>query len=203
MKAKIIALFIICTSAVSLFSGCSDGNSELSEPTTVASNQPTTETMLTHRDDISYVASYDKENKKINTTLTNNTCDDVIFYGNTYNLYKKVENGWESKGFEYATYAMGYYLFPYPEMNSIDHIHSAYNTAGENINFTEEKEKGGLDAGEYKITMTFDVYPESEGKPIPHNEDETISIENPDGKYLNASKAKHEEVVVGADFTVE
>ena len=64
MKAKIIALFIICTSAVSLFSGCSDGNSELSEPTTVASNQPTTEAMLTQRDDISYVASYDKENKK-------------------------------------------------------------------------------------------------------------------------------------------
>ena len=87
MKTKIIALFIICTSAVSLFAGCSDGNSKLSEPTTVASNQPTTETMLTHRDDISYVASYDKENKKINTTLTNNTGDDVIFYGNTYNLY--------------------------------------------------------------------------------------------------------------------
>ena len=51
--------------------------------------------------------------------------------------------------------------------------------------------------------MTFDVYPDSEASTIPHNEDETISIENPDGKYLNASKAKHEEVVVGADFTVE
>ena len=51
--------------------------------------------------------------------------------------------------------------------------------------------------------MTFDVYPDSEASTIPHNEDETISIEIPDGKYLNASKAKHEEVVVGADFTVE
>lgn len=203
MKTKIIALFIICTSAVSLFAGCSDGNSKLSEPTTVASNQPTTETMLTQRDDISYVASYDKENKKINTTLTNNTGDDVIFYGNTYNLYKKVGNSWESTGFEYATYAMGYYLFPYPEINSIDLIHSAYNTAGENINFTEEKEKGGLDAGEYKITMTFDVYPESEGKPIPLEEDSTYPSENPKGLYFDINDAPHENVTVWAEFTVK
>ena len=195
MKTKIIALSLLITIVFSFSAGCSESNPDVS--------QPTTEVAPIKRDDIDYIASYDKENKKINTTLTNNTRDEVISYAHTYKLYKKVGNDWESIGFEYATYAMAYYLFPYDDINSVDFSHSAYNTAGENINFTEEKEKGGLDAGDYKITMTFNVYPDSEASTIPHKENETITADNPDGKYLNAAKAKHEEVTVGADFTVE
>ena len=204
MKTKIIAISLLTISAFSIFAGCSEGNSAVSEPTTtVASTQPpTTEAVPIERDDIGFTASYDKENKKINTTLTNNTGDDVIYYGNLYNLYKKVENDWEPIGFERATYATAHYLFPYDDIKSVDLNHSAYNTAGENINYTEEKEKGGLDAGEYKITMTFDVYPETEAKILPTESDMTYPPENPKGMYFDIKTAQHEKVMVSAEFTV-
>lgn len=194
MKTKIIALSLLITTVFSFSAGCSESNPDVS--------QPTTEVAPIKRDDIDYIASYDKENKKINTTLTNNTRDEVISYAHTYKLYKKVGNDWESIGFEYATYAMAYYLFPYDDINSVDFSHSAYNTAGENINFTEEKEKGGLDAGDYKITMTFDVYPETEAKILPTESDMTYPPENPKGMYFDIKTAQHEEVMVSAEFTV-
>ena len=203
MKTKTIALSLICTSVISVFAGCSESNSAVSEPTTIAQTQPTTEVTPIERDDIDYTASYDKENKKINTTLTNNTGDDVISYLHTYNLYKKVANDWESIGFERATYSTANYLFPYDDINSVDLDFSAYNTAGENINFTEEKEKGGLDAGEYKITMTFDVYPESVAKILPTEADMTYPSENPKGMYFDSNEDEHEEVIVSAEFTVD
>lgn len=205
MKTKIIAISLLITSAFSILTGCSEGNSAVSEPTTtIASTQPpTTEAVPIERDDIDFTASYDKENKKINTTLTNNTGDDVIMYNNLYGLYKKVGNEWEATGFEYATYATAHYLFPYDDIKSVDLNHSAYNTAGENINYTEEKEKGGLDAGEYKVTMTFDVYPESEAKILPTDADMTYPSYNPNGMYFDSKEAKYEEVMVSAEFTVE
>lgn len=191
MKAKFIALALICTSAISAFAGCSESD--------IVSTPKTTD-----RTDIAFVASYDENNKEINTTLTNDTEDEIILYKSEYQLYKKLEEDkWQIIRFDYEATGEANYLFTDDGLNSDDIDFSAYNTTGENLNLDEEKEKGGLDAGEYKITMTFDVYPDSEASTIPHNEDETISIENPDGKYLNASKAKHEEVVVGADFTVE
>ncbi len=199
MKRKIIAISLIITSAFSILTGCSEGSSELSEPTP----QPATEATPIERDDIDFTASYDKENKKINTTLTNNTGDDVISYNHMYKLYKKVGNDWESISFAYADYLMAYYLFPYDYIKSVDINHSAYNTAGENINFTEEKEKGGLDAGEYKITMTFDIYPESEAKILPTEEDMTYPPENPKGKYFDLKKDKHEEMTISAKFKVQ
>lgn len=202
MKSKIIALSLVCMSAFSILAGCSESNSAVSEPTTLASTQPTTEVAPIERDDIDFVASYDKENKEINTTLTNNTGDDVISYLHTYNLYKKIANDWESIGFEYATYSTANYLFPYDDINSVDLDFSAYNTAGENINYTEEKEKGGLEAGEYKITMTFDVYPETEAKTIPLEEGSTYPPENPNGIYFDSNEDEHEEVIVSAEFTV-
>lgn len=202
MKSKIIALALICTTSFSVLAGCSESNSTVSEPTTVISTEPTTEVAPIERDDIDFVASYDKESKEINTTLTNNTCDDIICYDHMYDLYKKADDNWESIGFNYATYSMAYYLFPDNGINSVDLDFSAYNTAGENINFTEEKEKGGLDAGEYKITMTFDVYPESEAKTLPLEEGSTYPSENPEGKYIDTKTAKHEKVMVSAEFTV-
>lgn len=98
---------------------------------------------------------------------------------------------------------MAYYLFPYDGINSVDISHSAYNTAGENINYTEEKEKGGLDAGKYKITMSFDVYPESQAKILPTEEDMTYPPENPKGKYFDLKEDEHEEVIVSAEFSVK
>ena len=194
MKTKIIALSLLITTVFSFSAGCSKSTPDVS--------QPTTEVAPIKRDDIDYIASYDKENKKINTNLTNNTRDKVISYAHTYKLYKKVGNDWESIGFEYADYLMAYYLFPYDDINSVDFSHSAYNTAGENINFTEEKEKGGLDAGDYKITMTFDVYPETEAKILPTESDMTYPPENPKGMYFDIKTAQHEKVMVSAEFTV-
>ena len=191
MKAKLIALALICTSAVSVFAGCSNSN-YVSTPKT------------TDRTDIAFVASYDKDSKEINTTLTNNTGDEIILFQDVHNLYKKVEDDkWEIVKFDNLFTAAANYVFAEENLKSTEVNFPAYNTAGENINLTEEKEKGGLDAGEYKITMLLKVYPDSEASTIPHGENETISVDNPDGKYLNSAKATHEEITVGTDFTVE
>lgn len=191
MKSKLIALALVCTSALSVFAGCSDSK-YVSTPKT------------TDRTDIAFVASYDKNSKEINTTLTNDTGDEIILFERIYDLYKKVEDDkWEVIKFDYPYTAEANYIFAEDGVNSSELSFSAYDTTGENINLDEEKKNGGLEAGEYKITMTFNVYPDSEASTIPHKENETITADNPDGKYLNAAKAKHEEVTVGADFTVE
>ena len=191
MKAKFIALALICTSSISVFAGCSESD--------IVSTPKTTD-----RTDITFVANYDNENKDINTTLTNDTEDEIILYKTEYQLYKKLEEDkWKIIKFDYESAGEANYLFTDEGLNSADIDFSAYNTASENMNPDKEFKNGGLEAGEYKITMTFDVYPESEASTIPHKENETISVDNPDGKYLNAAKAKHEEVTVGADFTVK
>lgn len=191
MKAKLIALALVCTSAVSVLAGCSESK--------IVSTPETTD-----RTDIAFVASYDKDSKEINTTLTNDTSDETILYDRVYNLYKKLEDGkWEIIEFDYKSTGEANYIFANEGANSNDISYTAYDTPNGGIKSEEAKKKGGLEAGEYKITMTFDVYPNSEASTIPHAEGTTVSAENPDGIYFNTAKVEHDEVTVGADFTVE
>ena len=192
MKSKLIALALVCTSALSVLAGCSNS--------TIVSTPKTTD-----RTDIAFVASYDKDNKEIKTTLTNDTSDEIILYDRVYDLYKKVdEDKWEIIKFDYKSTGEANYLFTDDKLNSDDIIYPAYDKVTDGALKAENaKKNGGLEAGEYKITMTFNVYPESEAQTIPHGEDSTVTPDNPDGIYVNAEKAHHEEITVGADFTVE
>lgn len=191
MKAKLIALALVCTSAVSVFAGCSKSK--------IVSTVETTD-----RTDITFVASYDKDSKEINTTLTNGTSDETVLYDRVYNLYKKLENGkWEIIEFDYTPTGEANYIFANEGVNSDDIAYTAYDTPDGGIKSETAKENGGLEAGEYKITMTVEVYPNSEASTIPHAEGATVSIENPDGIYFNTTEDEHDDVTVGADFTVE
>jgi hypothetical protein len=173
MKTKIIAISLLITSTLSILAGCSEGSSEVSEPTP----QPTSEATPIERDDIDFTASYDKESTKVIATLTNNTGDDIISYNHGYSIYKKLENGWLKLVGDDAIYSVGLYLFPNDDRNSTEISFPTSLLSGE---------RDSLEAGEYKIDMTVNVYYESETN--------NLSVDPYD---------PHEEMTISAEFKVQ
>ncbi len=184
MKLKLIALGLLCTTALSSLCGCSSNNAENIENA-----------------NINFSAQYNNADKKINTVLTNKTDDEVVLYNRIYKLYKKDGNEWTNITFEYADYAVANYLFPEKDINSTELIFSAYNTAGEDLDLTKEIENGGLESGDYKITIDVDVYDNSDFSILPEDEDTTFPTNNPDGKYLKED-AQGESKTLTAEFKV-
>lgn len=191
VKFKILILALICTSGISVLFGCSDSNSTISDSTTTTATKA----------NIDFTAHFNKDNKTIQTTLTNNTGDKILYYNRLYKLYKKDDSEWTDVTFEYATYSMEYHLLPDSGINSVDLDYPAYNNAGENINFAEEKAK--LEPGTYKITIDVNAFPESEAKTLPAYDDSTYPSDNPEGKYIDTSEADGENISVSAEFSVE
>ena len=184
MKRKLITLGLMCTMCASLLCGCANENS------TNAENA-----------NINFTAQYNAEDKQINTVLTNKTGDEVILYNKIYKLYKKDGNEWTNITFEHADYGTSKQLFPEKDINSTEMSFSAYNTAGENLDLTKEIENGGLESGEYKITVDIDIYDNSDFTVLSESEDTTFPTNNPEGKVLKTD-AKGETKTLTAEFTV-
>ncbi len=181
MKLKLITLGLVCTLGVSTLYGCSAENSTNAN--------------------INFSAQYNTEDKQINTVLTNDTGDEVLLYNKIYKLYKKDGNEWTNITFEHADYGTSRQLFPEKDINSTELSFSAYNTAGENLDLTKEIENGGLESGEYKITVDVDIYDNSDFTVISKDDDTTFPENNPEGKVLK-SDAECETKTLTAEFTV-
>ena len=194
MKSKLIAFTLICATGITILYGCAESNSRGS----VASTKDTAENL-----NIVFTANFNKADKKIETTLTNNTGDKILTYNQQYRLYKKESNEWVDVTFEHASYALDNKLFPDSGINSVDLNFSAFKTAGENLDYAKEKANTELKAGTYKITIDVNAYPESKAKIMPTNDDATYPSDNPEGKYIDTSEVEGETIFVSAEFTVD
>ena len=179
MKLKLITSGLLCIAALSSLCACSSNDTA----------------------NINFSAQYNAEDKQINTVLTNDTGDEVVLYNKIYKLYKKDGNEWTNITFEHADFGTSRQLFPEKDINSTELTFSAYNTAGENLDLSKEIENGGLESGDYKITVDVEVYDNSDFSVLSESEDTTFPTNNPEGKVLK-SDAKGETKTLTAEFTV-
>ena len=179
MKLKLITSGLLCIAALSSLCACSSNDTA----------------------NINFSAQYNAEDKQINTVLTNDTGDEVVLYNKIYKLYKKDGNEWTNITFEHADFGTSRQLFPEKDINSTELTFSAYNTAGENLDLSKEIENGGLESGDYKITVDVEVYDNSDFSVLSESEDTTFPTNNPEGKVLK-SDAKRETKTLTAEFTV-
>ena len=179
MKLKLITSGLLCIAALSSLCACSSNDTA----------------------NINFSAQYNAEDKQINTVLTNDTGDEVVLYNKIYKLYKKDGNEWTNITFEHADFGTSKQLFPEKDINSTEISFSAYNTAGENLDLSKENENGGLESGDYKITVDVEVYDNSDFSVLSESEDTTFPTNNPEGKVLK-SDAKGETKTLTAEFTV-
>lgn len=158
----IISILII---AMPIMSGCDTDNKKTEE--TIVCTDSTETTAPAPPAEASKIslgeAYYNAEEKKIETKLHNDSGTAAITYTGMFSLYK-------SKGDEeinitpsYGAYGTASVLLPDEESpgdlsNFVELEFPIYNTAGENISYSEEFEKASLEEGNYILEMEVELY---------------------------------------------
>lgn len=136
-------LFVIC------FSSCSNNAYEDKIESTVS---------LANKYDIDLEATYDKENKKVLTTLTNNTGNLVVYQESEYYLLKKSGSKWKDITPSYADIATNPApIYPQKGKNVFKSEHPVYDTDFDNSEEAENYVKTSLEPGDYKISVKICV----------------------------------------------
>lgn len=190
-QTKILSLiFSALIITMPIMSGC-DTDNKITEETIVCT-EATESTAPAPPAEASKIslgeAYYNAEEKKIETKLYNDSGTAAITYTGMFSLYK-------SKGDEeinitpsYGSYGTASVILPDEESpgdlsNFVELEFPIYNTAGENISYSEEFEKASLEKGNYILEMEVELYENPEYITIEGDDSTEVKALNQSGEH--------------------